>query len=449
MNISKEKSLSSNYKNGTHWHSFNHNLAIDLGLNAALILNYLSWSITYHEDNRETYEKNYFFEGKWWTKSPIKGIKNHFSGIISDSTIKTAISKLKEVGLVISTRKYAKFNDQTSWYTIDYNACDKLVFRPKSNKSISQKKTVQDRSKDDYSDKSNLGSSFIPDINQTSINQRGINPKRGSDPSDRRNARETRSPAREDVHVDLMDLLRDKVNTQVPTDAGIEGEVVKRRPGRPPSNHPKVEPILKEKRKPGRPSKAKVQEKSSGFAPAAKTQNHSSKHAIEPKLEENDTPVQSGTPPRGPGRPKNEQKATAIRSYELVEAEIADGDQNRSKGYFCESDLLIGRRWFAFALKQMPWTKPRAGWSEEKFAAAIYRVRKNADLNAEGVEALFDYIRKDMFWSQNAISPIGLLKASEKTGIRKIDTILNQMKPKFERQLDMMNEAGDDFVMPF
>ncbi len=97
-----------------------------------------------------------------------------------------------------------------------------------------------------------------------------------------------------------------------------------------------------------------------------------------------------------------------------------------------EVDLEVGSEWFCFALKEMPWTAPPKGWNEVSFAQALVKVRQKTNLNDDGIRQLFKFIDGSDFWRRNALSPIGLLTVG-KNGIRKIDTILSQMKPKEDK----------------
>lgn len=90
--------------------------------------------------------------------------------------------------------------------------------------------------------------------------------------------------------------------------------------------------------------------------------------------------------------------------------------------------LAIASNWYKFAQQEMPWKKEGGEWCLQGFARSLVKVAKATDLNQAGVEALFKFIENDEFWRKNAVSPNGLLTKS-KNGSRKIDNILNRMKP--------------------
>lgn len=92
----------------------------------------------------------------------------------------------------------------------------------------------------------------------------------------------------------------------------------------------------------------------------------------------------------------------------------------------------------------MPWATPPKAWNVERFAEDIFKLRSVSNLNNEGVLAVFTFIEGDSFWSRNALSPGGLLKRSLSTGVRKIDTIIGQMKPASFRQREKMAKWADD-----
>lgn len=104
-----------------------------------------------------------------------------------------------------------------------------------------------------------------------------------------------------------------------------------------------------------------------------------------------------------------------------------------------EGDLSLALEWLNYAREVMPWQK---SFTQEKFAADLAKVKNRTDLNDDGIRAVLKFVSTDYdFWRNNAVSPIGLLKVG-KNGLRKIDTILSQMKPKE----DGLKRALADFV---
>ena len=102
----------------------------------------------------------------------------------------------------------------------------------------------------------------------------------------------------------------------------------------------------------------------------------------------------------------------------------------------------LGDDWLAHALKEMPWKENSAGWDAATFAAQLLKVKKSSGLNDEGMRAVLDFISASDFWTKNAVSPKGLLTKG-KSGLRKIDTILSQMKtPEMRRDEKLLEWAN-------
>lgn len=111
---------------------------------------------------------------------------------------------------------------------------------------------------------------------------------------------------------------------------------------------------------------------------------------------------------------------------------------------FSDEDSEIAIIWLKFAIQEMTWTKPPSFWNEENFAKEIAKIRKAVDLNQLGFKKLLEFIENDDFWCKNALSPAGMLKISRNTGLRKIDTILGQMKTKGMRLNEKMERWKDE-----
>jgi hypothetical protein len=111
---------------------------------------------------------------------------------------------------------------------------------------------------------------------------------------------------------------------------------------------------------------------------------------------------------------------------------------------FSSEDIEIAKFWLTYAAHEMTWTKLPSSWTEENFAKEIAKIRKAIDLNQEGFLALLKFIEGDDFWVKNALSPAGMLKISKNTGLRKIDTILSQMKTSGMRQTEKLERLKDE-----
>jgi hypothetical protein len=105
-------------------------------------------------------------------------------------------------------------------------------------------------------------------------------------------------------------------------------------------------------------------------------------------------------------------------------------------------EMGLGDDWLAHALKQMPWKAKASGWDSATFAEQLRKVKKSTGLNDEGMRAVLDFILASDFWEQNAVCPKGLLNKG-KSGLRKIDTILSQMKtPEMRRDEKLIEWAN-------
>jgi hypothetical protein len=86
--------------------------------------------------------------------------------------------------------------------------------------------------------------------------------------------------------------------------------------------------------------------------------------------------------------------------------------------------------WIKWAMEKMPWNKEK--FKIEKFYDSLITIRNTTDLNADGLRALFDFIRNDDFWKDQVINPKSLLTPS-KNGLRKIDNVLLKFKKEYDK----------------
>jgi hypothetical protein len=98
--------------------------------------------------------------------------------------------------------------------------------------------------------------------------------------------------------------------------------------------------------------------------------------------------------------------------------------------------LSLAQEWFNWNQKQEPWIKRRKNSkrlvSTETYAKDIIKIGRETDLNLEGLNALFKFIKEDKFWSELSCSPSYLLTTSQ-NGRRKIDGILLKLKKKLDK----------------
>jgi len=104
---------------------------------------------------------------------------------------------------------------------------------------------------------------------------------------------------------------------------------------------------------------------------------------------------------------------------------------------YCESDMDLAKDWVLFAETKTPWRR----YDLVKFATDISTLRKISSMSIEQINDIFTWIKNDEFWSGVAISPGSLSKSSSKTGLRKIDTILLQMKNQMLRRNPIARSA--------
>lgn len=111
-----------------------------------------------------------------------------------------------------------------------------------------------------------------------------------------------------------------------------------------------------------------------------------------------------------------------------------------------ESIMSTALKWHEWASKKMPWMKEKI--TAEKFYNELMKIQSTTDLNDNGIEALFEFIKTDEFWSQNAISPMNLISKS-KNGLRKIDNILLRMKKRIASDNPFNEIDSGEWQNPF
>lgn len=111
-------------------HTFDVDIAVEYGLNCAIILENLNFWIAKNEAN----EVN-FHDGYYWTYNSVKAFKKLFP-YISERQISSALSKLEENGIIVTGNYNTVAYDRTKWYAIT-----------KKGKSIMQKCKMEDTKK--------------------------------------------------------------------------------------------------------------------------------------------------------------------------------------------------------------------------------------------------------------------------------------------------------------
>jgi hypothetical protein len=93
-------------------HTFDAQIAVEYGVNAAILLQNLHYWI---EKNRAN-EVN-FFDGKYWTYNSVKAFRELFP-YMSTKAINTALAKLLEAGILVTGNYNQSAYDRTLWYAI-------------------------------------------------------------------------------------------------------------------------------------------------------------------------------------------------------------------------------------------------------------------------------------------------------------------------------------------
>lgn len=98
-------------------------LANKIGLDNAVVLQQINYWIRLYEqsDNERS-----FHEGRWWVFNTIEQWQEKQFTWWSVETVKRIIATLEKMGLVISDTFNVKACDRKKWYTIDYDAVDRL-----------------------------------------------------------------------------------------------------------------------------------------------------------------------------------------------------------------------------------------------------------------------------------------------------------------------------------
>lgn len=101
----------------------NTDLAMVLGdLNESIVLNQLNYWL---EINKKA--NKHFIDGRYWVYNTYSDWRINNFPYWSEKTIQRAFSRLESKGIVISANYNKSGIDKTKWYTIDYDALDKIV----------------------------------------------------------------------------------------------------------------------------------------------------------------------------------------------------------------------------------------------------------------------------------------------------------------------------------
>lgn len=152
-------------------------------------------------------------------------------------------------------------------------------------------------------------------------------------------------------------------------------------------------------------------------------------------------PISDGSSKRYPDRETGRQVDKKTGKQEDIKTlSTVKPTKTRASPTYSETDLAVGSEWLEFAIGEMPWLAKTASWTPEAFAKSLAKLRRATDLNESGLAELLAFIKRDDFWRKNAASPGGLLKKSEKNGLRKIDNILVRMRTNTDRVAEAMKK---------
>lgn len=151
-----------------------------------------------------------------------------------------------------------------------------------------------------------------------------------------------------------------------------------------------------------------------------------------------DPPPASGGGSTGAFVPEVITEVESEKGLALVGAEMALESPRRGRAIPEVGDENLARLWLDFSISQFRGLKVPTWCKLDAFVEGVAKTRRVVGLTPLQMEAVFDFIKKSDFWSKNALSPSGLLKKSDRNGLRKIDNILMAIKnsePKVDRML--------------
>lgn len=111
-------------------------------LNEAIVLNQLNYWL----DKNRKKERN-FIDGKYWVYNTYANWKEENFPFWSEKTIQRTFTRLEKKGLVITANFNGYVVDKTKWYTINYDALDKMVkeYRSRQDRLTTRKDNLSRR----------------------------------------------------------------------------------------------------------------------------------------------------------------------------------------------------------------------------------------------------------------------------------------------------------------
>jgi hypothetical protein len=121
---------------------------------------------------------------------------------------------------------------------------------------------------------------------------------------------------------------------------------------------------------------------------------------------------------------------------------VAIPKNSKQRHAFEPGDFDLALDWISWAHEQHPHLKLQS----EPCAKEIRISRDNTGRTIEQMRNIFEWIKKDDFWSKNCLSPCALNKKSAANGLRKIDNIINSIskdkKTVEKMQYDQWKDEG-------
>lgn len=114
-------------------HAFDSQVAIEYGLNEAIILNHLRYWIVHNAAN----EKN-FYDGRYWTYNTNSAFCNIFP-YLSERKIRNALKHLQEKGIIMTGNYNKSLYDRTLWYAFTDKGASIFLVSDKDAVTIQQK----------------------------------------------------------------------------------------------------------------------------------------------------------------------------------------------------------------------------------------------------------------------------------------------------------------------
>lgn len=96
-------------------HSFDTEIAAEVGINAAVVFQHILFWITKNAANGD--RGKHFREGKWWTYQSARGMALLFP-YMSEHQVRRAVDRLEEAGLIMTGNFNQSSYDRTRWFCV-------------------------------------------------------------------------------------------------------------------------------------------------------------------------------------------------------------------------------------------------------------------------------------------------------------------------------------------